>query len=258
MTEFERFRLISCAVFTRELCAVVAASRRVVDPLFLELAAHENSARLRSSIQEAIDAAEEKGYSAILLGYGLCGNALAGVRARSLPLVLPRAHDCCTVLLGSGADFVREFGECLSASWSSCGYLERNGYMRRSETGRASGFGLEYAELVEKYGEENASYVWDTLHPKTDDGVRRFIELRETATAGRAELVRSEAAREGKEFRLIRGDGRLLRALVEGPWDDADFLVVPPGGLIEPLYDFDRVFRAASVDPAAAGDGPAD
>jgi hypothetical protein len=254
MAEFERYRLIACGVFTRELCALVAASRRVVDPLFLELAAHEHSDQLRSLIQEAIDGAEGKGYSAVLLGYGLCGNALAGVRARSLPLVAPRAHDCCTVLLGSGAAFAEEFGDCLSAPWSSCGYLERNGYMRRSETGRAAGFGLEYGELVERYGEENARYVWDTLHPETDDGVRRFIELPETAAAGRADLVREEAAREGKEFRLIPGSGRLLRALVEGPWDDADFLVVPPGCAVEPLYDFERVFRAtpAGADGQAA------
>jgi hypothetical protein len=251
MPEFERFRLISCSVFTRELCAAVAASRRVVDPLFLELAAHEHSSNLRSLIQGAIDAAEGKGYSTILLGYGLCGNARAGVRARTLPLVVPRAHDCCTVLLGSGKTFEREFGQCLSAPWSSAGYIERNGYMRRSETGRADGFGLEYAEMVEKYGEENAQYLWETLHPETDDGVRRFIDLAETAAVGRAEIVREEAAREGKEFRLIRGDGRLLRSLVDGPWDEADFLIVPPGHAVEPLYDFDRVLKAVGISGTA-------
>jgi hypothetical protein len=253
VAEFDRCRLIACSVFTRELCAIVAASPRVVDPLFLELAAHEHADRLRFLIQEAVDAAEGKGYSAVLLGYGLCGNALAGIRARTLPLIAPRAHDCCTVLLGSGAAFQKEFGECLSAPWSSCGYLERNGYMRRSESGRAGGFGLEYAELVEKYGEDNARYLWETLHPETDDGVRRFIDLPETSGLGRAEKVKAEASAEGKEFRLLAGDGRLLRALVDGPWNDADFLVVPPGKAVEPLYDFERVFQAADGAQPAGG-----
>jgi len=239
---FERFRLVSCSVFTREICAAVAASPRVVDPLFLEIASHESSNLLRGLVQDAVDAAEGKGYSAVLLGYGLCGNSLAGVEARSIPLVLPRSHDCCGILMGSAAAFLGEFGDCLSAPWSSCGYLERSGYMRGA--GRSDGFGQEYAELVEKYGEENAAYLWETLHPETDDGTRRFIDLEETAALGRAELVRAEAAAEGKAFRLIRGDGALLRALVDGPWNDADFLVVPPGKRIEAIYDHDRVFAA--------------
>lgn len=251
MREIERYRLVACSVFTRELCAVVASSPRSVDPLFLELAAHENSDRLRALIQDAVDDAEGKGYSAVLLGYGLCGNALAGVRARTLPLIVPRAHDCCTVLLGSSRKFVAEFGESLSSPWTSCGYMERNGYMRRSESGRAGGFGLEYDEMVEKYGEENAQYLWETLHPETDEGVRRFIEHEETAALGRAALVRADAGKEGKEFRLIRGDLRLIRALVNGPWDDASFLTVPPGGAVEPLYDFERVYRA--VEDASPG-----
>lgn len=241
MRDFERYRLISCAVFTRELCALVAASDRVVDPLFLELASHEDANRLRALIQGAVDEAEGKGYAAVLLAYGLCGNALSGLRARSIPLVVPRAHDCCAILLGSASAFVREFGEALSAPWSSAGYLERSGFMRRGP----NGYGLEYDELVEKYGEDNAAYLWETLHPDHDDGVRRFIDLPETRSLGRAELVRADAAAQDKEFRSIPGDGRLLRALVDGPWDEAEFLVVPPGKTVEPRWDYHTVFTAS-------------
>ncbi len=245
----ERFRLISCAVFTREVCGIVATSRHIVDPEFLELAAHEDSERLRSLVQDAVDRAEGKGYSAVLLAYGLCGNGLAGIRARSIPLVLPRAHDCCTLLLGSSSAFVAEFGESLSAPWSSVGYLERSAdYMRRSDDGKANGFGLEYAELVEKYGEDNAEYLWTTLHPEVEEQVQRFIDLDETAQLGRAGLVRKAAESEGRSFRLIRGDSMLLRALVEGPWSDDRFLVVPPGASVVALYDFERVVDLAEED----------
>ena len=245
MPEFERFRLISCAVFTRELCAAVATSNRVVDPEFLELAAHADSNKLRDLVQASIDKAEGKGYSAVLLGYGLCGNGLAGIRARSIPLVLPRAHDCCTIFLGSTDGFVQEFGESLSAPWSSCGYVERSAdYMHRVDVGRESGYGLEMAELVEKYGEENAAYLWETLHPEIDEPIRRFIELEPTEHLGRAEMVKAEAIADGKEFRLIRGDPKLLRDLVLGPWDDERFLTVAPGHSIQPRYDFKRVFDA--------------
>jgi hypothetical protein len=251
-----KYKLISCNVFQRELCAAIADSPNVIDPEFLELGLHESPERLRGRLQERIDAAaaaSEKAavaaasdaYEAVLLGYGLCGNGLAGIEARSLPLVLARAHDCCTILLGSRAAFLESFGESLSASWSSAGYIERGStYFRASDLGRATGLGLEYEELVAKYGEENARYVWDTMHPAVAEREIRYIETPETEGLGYAEKMRAKAAEEGKEFHLLRGSSRLLRGLVSGAWDDGEFLVVPPGKRIEPLYDYDRVIEA--------------
>jgi hypothetical protein len=249
-----KYKLISCNVFQRELCAAIADSPNVIDPEFLELGLHESPERLRGRLQGKIEeatAASEKvsvssdAYDAILLGYGLCGNGLSGLEARTLPLVLARAHDCCTILLGSRAEFVEKFGDNLSASWSSAGYIERGStYFRSSDLGRSTGLGLEYEELVAQYGEENGRYVWDTMHPATEERELRFIETPETSGLGYAETMRSRAADEGKDFLLLRGSSRLLRALVAGAWDEAEFLVVPPGKSIVPLYDHERVIEA--------------
>jgi len=252
-----KYKLISCDVFQRELCAAIAESPNIVDPEFLELGLHQNSENLRRRLQERVDEASLRGpsvsrgpYDAVLLGYGLCGNGLAGLTARGLPLVLARAHDCCTILLGSRAAFLKAFGESLSASWSSAGYIERGAaehsspYFRVSELGRSSGMGLEYEELAAKYGEENARYVYDTLQPPMEEKELRYIETPETAFLGYAEAMRAKAAEEGKEFRLLRGSSRLLRALVAGSWSEEEFLVVPPGASIRPLYDHERVIEA--------------
>jgi hypothetical protein len=251
--ETAKYKLISCNVFMREFCAVISASGAVVDPEFLELGLHENAADLSARLQERIDEVSSappresggRGYDAILLGYGLCGNGLVGVQARSLPLVLSRAHDCCTILLGSRSAFLERFGSNLSASWSSAGYIERGStYFRTSEMGLSSGRGLEYDELVERYGEDNAAYVWETLHPEDREKEIRFIETAETAALGYADAMREKAAEEGKEFVLLPGSTRLLRALVAGAWNESDFLVVPPGRRIEPVWDNDRVIDA--------------
>ena len=263
--EVIKYRLIACSVFTRELCGLIAASPRVVDPEFLELGLHEHSDILRTQLQQRIDALRGKGYRAILLAYGLCGNALAGIRAQDTPLVLPRAHDCATILLGSASAFLKEFGESLSAPWSSCGYLEReSAYMRSSDTGRANGFGLSYEELAAQYGEENAQYLWETLHPELDEPILRFIQTPSTAPLGREEEVRRLAEAEGKQFKLIPGDEGLLRGLIEGAWEapgnggprnnepgnkasegagpgPRQYQVIPPGGQIKALYDFEKV-----------------
>jgi hypothetical protein len=246
-----RYRLISCNVFQRELSLALAQSTNIIDVEFLELGLHENSGRLNEMVQARIDAADVakapggEPYDAILLGYGLCGNGIAGIHARSLPLVIARAHDCCTILLGSRAEFLARFGENLSASWSSVGYIERGStYFRASEIGHATGIGTDYQSLVEQYGEENAAFVWETLHPKIEEKELRYVEVPETSGLGHAETMRARAAAEGKEFILIPGNMRLLRGLVAGGWDETEYLIVPPGKHVEPTWDHDRVFEA--------------
>jgi hypothetical protein len=238
-----KYKLISCNVFQRELCAAIADSPNIIDPEFLELGLHERPEGLRAEVQARVDEASAD-YDAILLGYGLCGNGLSGLRARAQPLVLARAHDCCTILLGSRAAFLERFGDNFSAPWSSAGYIERGTREHGSMYFRAMGFGLEYDQLIEKYGEENGRYIWDTMHPAGEEPVLRFIETAETAGLGYAQAMRAKAAEEGKEFLLLPGSSRLLRALLSGSWDDGEFLVVPPGWRIAPLYDQDRVFVA--------------
>ena len=56
---------------------------------------------MAAKIQEVVDRTPEGVYDAILLGYGLCGNGLDGLTARHTRLVLPRAHDCIALLMGS-------------------------------------------------------------------------------------------------------------------------------------------------------------
>jgi hypothetical protein len=246
-----RYRLISCNVFQRELSIALAETRNLIDPEFLELGLHERPETLRTALQARIDAADQarapggEPYDAILLGYGLCGNGIAGIEARSVPLVISRAHDCCTVLLGSRSEFLARFGEKLSASWSSAGYIERGAtYFRASDLGKTSGIGMEYDQLVEQYGEENAAYVWETLHPDLKETELRYIEIPETAGLGHAEEMRAKAAEEGREFVLIPGNMRLLRGLVAGGWDEAEYLIVPPGKRIEPTWEHERVIEA--------------
>ena len=97
----KRLKLIGCDVFMRELCFLIAQSPHIFDVEFTEKDSHDRSDNLRRIIQKKIDDCVGKNYDAILLVYGLCGNSTVGLKARDLPLVIPRAHDCCTLFLGS-------------------------------------------------------------------------------------------------------------------------------------------------------------
>lgn len=241
-----KYKLICCEVFMRIACMEIATTSNIIDPEFTRLGAHENPDSLRDTIQGKIDCLrEEDGYDAVLLCYGLCGNAALGLKAGSVPLVIPRAHDCCTIFLGSKEKFIENFNDRLSASWSSAGYAERStSYLRETDTGILLGLDKSYQDLVEQYGEDNARYIWDTLHPENnreDDLI--YIRIPGLENLGYLEKLRNKASQEGKNVQVLEGDTRLIKKLINGQWDEEEFLLVPPGRSIAAVYDHKEIIR---------------
>ncbi len=239
-----RFKIISCEVFSRLIYSAAAQTPNIIDVEFTELRSHVDPDGLRKQIQTIIDRTSDK-YDAILLGYGLCGNSTSGLTARSVPLVIPRAHDCCTVFLGSRAAFLEHFGQTPSAQWSSACYYERlDGWYHGGVAGMTtSEHEAYYTELVEKYGQENADYIIDMMKVKNEIDFLTFIELDGFDAPETIEAFRRHAGDSGKQARFVRGSTRLIDALVNGDWDDEEFLVVPPGAEIKPVYDNDRIME---------------
>jgi hypothetical protein len=243
-------KLIACNVFLREACLCVGRSPHVFDVEFVELGEHIHPEKLRATIQAAIDRCESspRAYDAIVLLFGLCGNAGLGLQARSVPLVMPRAHDCCTVLLGDKRRFQELLGDAPSTPFSSAGYMERGDYFVRVEEGEYRvRYGDADAEMVAQYGEENARDIWETMHPPgLEDGSKQalFIELAELAHLGYERRFAEQAAAEGLAYRRVDGSPRLISNLLSGQWDPGDFVVVQPGQRTEGVYDFEEIVRA--------------
>lgn len=240
-----KLKLIACNVFQREACWCLAKTPHLVDPVFVELGLHVNPAYLRERLQSLIDAedAQDIRHDAILLLYGLCGNAAVGLQARRTPLVLPRAHDCATVLLGSVGRYQAVFGDNPSCPFSSIGYLERATETYRTEGGFTGGIGETYESYVERYGEDNAKYIWQTLHPIREDEPALFIDLPETSNPDAMARARArlEADGGGRNWKVETGNIRMIQQLIEGDWDEAEYLTVPPFQTVQGVYDLTEV-----------------
>jgi hypothetical protein len=54
-----------------------------------------------------------------------------------------------------------------------------------------------------------------------------------------------EARSRGWKFEKLRGEVGLVQSLVDGPWDDERFLVVPPGQRVAASFD-DKIIKAVA------------
>ena len=121
-----RLTLISCEIFHREMCAAVACSTNQVDIEFLVKGLHDiETEGMRQRLQAAIDRVDASQYDAVLLGYGLCNNGICGLTAPTIPLVVPRAHDCLTLFFGSKARYTEYFTNHPGVYFTTTGWIER-------------------------------------------------------------------------------------------------------------------------------------
>jgi len=142
--------VVACQVF-QDLFARFAKAEAVQKFIFLDYGLHRVPRKLNQAVQEALDTLVEP--SLVVLGYGLCGNGLHGIRAGKHTLLISRADDCIAILLGSYARYQREFIAEPGTYYLTKGWLESGSNPLQ-----------EYQEYVEKYGAQNAEWLIDSQY----------------------------------------------------------------------------------------------
>ena len=246
-----KLKLVACEVLYRELCALIARSPHQVDFAYLPKGLHDIGASgMATRLQAAVDQADAPGYDAVLMGYALCNNGIVGLQARSLPLVIPRGHDCMTLFLGSRQRYQQYFTDNPGTYFLTSGWIERGeatGELRQLSIASMNGMDMTFEQLVAKYGEENARYLYEELC----DTTRNYRQITYIAMGvepdNRFEIQAVGRAQEhGWQFDRVQGSLSLLERLVNGDWNSDDFLVVPPGHQVVVTYD-DTIIAAAPV-----------
>lgn len=209
------------------MCDVMRAEWEAVNPgwetVFLEQGLHRTPERLHAELQKAIDVLA--GDDAVLLGYGLCSNALLGIRARGRPLAVPLVEDCISLFLGSAAAYMAEFAREPATYYFTKGWIvnDRDPYK-------------EYRRSVGRWGEETAGWIAREMMKNYRRAA--YINTGCYDTAEYYAYAGEFAAFFGLRRELVAGSMDFFRALAAGRWEDC--LVLPPGAEIS-----EAVFRAA-------------
>ncbi len=215
--------ILSCQVLQSLLTDLVpeGLARQIT---FMDYGLHRVPGKMTGTLQEAINLIEEP--SLVVLGYGLCGNGLRGLKAGKHTLLVPRVDDCIALLLGSYRAYMREFQAVPGTYYLSKGWLESGSHPLK-----------EYEEYVPRYGAKEAMWIMDQQYQHYERLVYvAHAQADLDAYRPQAQEVARFCERWGMRYEEVLGSERYVQRLIEvaAALDsaDGDFLVIPPGGEI--------------------------
>lgn len=209
--------VIGCPTIRDEVEAAEKEVRSGYDFYWLGKNLHDFPQLLNKAIQEILDGLT--GYDKVLLTFGICGNALLGLRTNSFSLIAPRIDDCISMMLGSFSrrKAIVEEHQCL---FLTRGWLENE-----------RGMWDEYTHTIDKFGEEDAKGIFSMMYHDY-----KALHVLDTG-AYDVERVLPKVKRLASCFEMtydiLPAGIERLTALLRGPWDEIHYIIVPPGSILE-------------------------
>jgi hypothetical protein len=200
-----------------------------------EFGLHVYPDKLRRTLQEAIDAVSGQ-YDTIILGYGMCSQAIVGIKANGCRLVVPRVDDCIAIFLGSRHAYTAQ-----SRAEPGTYYLTK-GWIEVGDTPFS-----EYERSTLRYGKERAERIYRLMLANYKR--LALINTGQYELERYREYARRTAEKFGLRYEEIEGSDTLVRKMLFGPWDE-EFVVLEPGETFE-LQPFLGANKAAGADQSA-------
>ena len=224
--------VVACDVFKDEVEAYSngAEWRQLV---YLEMGLHDQPDILRKEVQQVVDRIEEDpAVEYILLLYGVCGNGLVGIRSSRCRLVLPRAHDCISILMGGPAQHQEFLSKHPGAYFYSPGWVRGKRVPGPDRDAHLRGY------YTRKYPDDD-DLVEDLIDADRETFVHHdcaaYVDI--TGNAATEAYCQNCAQSLGWKYRKIEGDPSLLLDFLNGGWDSGRFLVTEPGKQVSDVLD---------------------
>jgi len=213
--------IVSCEIIQPELEQLCRA-HGVEDDVrlcFLDQDLHSEPDKMPAIVQEAVDrAAEQPSVDRIVLGYGLCSNGIVGVRAPGQGLIVPRVHDCVSLVLGSRQAYEQQFTACPGTYYLTPAWID----------GKHDPLGTMESKYAPKLGRELAEWG---MREEMSHQSRIALVCSDICPADCARVrdrARQNADFFGKQYEELHGTDEFLRKLITGPYPEDEFVHVAP------------------------------
>jgi len=208
-------KIIACAAVMEEMLPVLPPQ---IAYEVLDFGLHFRPENLKNALQEVIDKSANDAET-LILGYGLCSNGAAGLKApETATLVIPRVHDCIAIFLGSHAAYMQKMQEEKGTFFLAKGFIEAGDTPIE-----------EYKRTAARHGKKIADRVMRIMFAD----YKRILFV----NTGHDEIstYRDHARRTARQFNLryeeMNGSRMLINKIIHGPWDE-EFIVARPGETI--------------------------
>ena len=224
--------LLACDVLKNELTQHQGGAR-IVETRFFEMGLHDHPGKLRAILQEHLAAVDARtDIDAVVLAYGLCGLGVVGLEPLRHRLVIPRAHDCITLFMGSKEAYAAH------QKAHAASYYFTPGWNRGRRVPGPEALEALRRDFAEKYDAEDLEYLVETTRGQwAQHDTAAYVDLGTPDAEAEAAYAQGCARWLGWNFERIAGDPTLLRDLLCGPWDAERFEVVEPGRRLEQALD---------------------
>ena len=239
--------LLACSVFEYEIALHAADAKHILETRFFEMGLHDRPDQLRAVLQENLDDLDARtDIETVVLAYGLCGRGTAGLRPLHNKLVIPRAHDCITVFMGSKEGYAEHQRRC-----PTC-YYYTPGWNRARRVPGPEKLAAMRAELAAKFELDDVEFLIETEREQMAmHDTATYLDLGTSDAQAEADYARKCADWLGWKFEHRCGDPKLLRDLLWGNWDAERFQIIEPGMQLGHAPD-ETILRAESVKTSGA------
>lgn len=207
------YTVIACETLRDELTLASNKTGCQHTVIWVESDYHIDPDKLRSKLQEEIDALEN--VDGILFAYGCCGNGLVGLRASSADLIIPKTDDCISMVLSQPGKKYQRHKQT---------YFLTKGWMESSKS-----IVNEYWHAMERYGEKRAKRLFELMLKHYN-----YLMLIDTGAYNLNECLSKAQELAGNtnlELKVEKGSTWFMEKLLTGPHDE-DFCIIPKGGVV--------------------------
>lgn len=193
--------LLGCGTIQKELEEVIEQNGLDdLDVIWLESGLHAVPNDLKKELQKHIDAAAQ--YDEVILGYGLCGNALLDITATHCDVLYPQTDDCISAFMCENcrASELRRDSYFLSRGWLT---------MKTSDS-----LIEQFNKVMEQYDEETAQEILEMMYGNYKRIV--YLKVEEEIAPEDLALAKERAADMNFDFEIEPATIKLYEKLILG------------------------------------------